>query len=144
VAEQDRPLHAKLAERFAEQLRLLDGAPVPAARPLTVAIARPVEENRAIAARGTIDDSADLEVGHHRAVTMEHDDGLSRPLTVHVVEPDAVNLHEAAPGRICALGFERLVLDRDCRTHSRRQGRERARGQKPCAWPIIMPVTAGR
>src|SRR5690242_15586741 len=110
MAEHEGTLDAQLCQGFPQQLGLRRRRPGSPTRPVAVAEARTVEHDDAVSLCQAVDNAADLELLDHRAVAMQQNQRRALA-AVEVVEPDAVELDEAAMRRMLALGTAGTMAD---------------------------------
>ena len=116
MAEHDRAIHVELVHRAADQARLRGGTAAPAARPLAVAISRPVDGDDAIALGRFAHQSAQHEVLDHAAQPVQQDQRRPRPL-LDIVQAHALDGDEAAERRMPSFRL-RGPLAHDCGCHA--------------------------
>src|SRR6476661_686278 len=110
MADDSRLLDAKLRERRMQQLRLRRRCPQAIAGPAAVAEARSVEGKHAVMASQAIEHAARLEVALRHGVAVDQHDGRALA-SLDDVEPDALDVKQAARRRLLPLGSTRAALD---------------------------------
>ena len=145
MPDDDRPLHPEQVERLAQQRRLRRGRPDPAARPLAVAEAGPIEHDNAVIGGERVDDAAGRHlVGHRPDPVQQHDRRLAavlRGATVEIVQAHAVHRDEISLRRVAAFGaFGQRVIHR--RRGGQRQHDRRAAAPEPARKPLAQRLPA--
>ena len=106
------------AQRAMDQLGLRRRRPEAIARSRAAAVARAIDGDHAIALGGPRDQPGQHEVVDHRADAVHEDEGCALA-SLDVVEPDAIDVNEAATHAMCALGGLRAHCN-ECRRAERR------------------------
>src|SRR5208337_3408714 len=113
MADDHRPLDAKLLEGFVEQFGLPIRRPDPASRAVAVTEARPIEgDDPMLLGHQEVGDTARVPVGPGHGVAVDQHDRTA-VAAVAVVKPDAVHLDERALRRMSALGTasDQMIAD---------------------------------